>query len=105
MKIFTLETRKHLIGWSILLGVPIGWKIFNLTSSIDSNLIESTTTSSGYIGEVILYFGFPFRQSVNVLLGYEASFLIINWVINIIIWIIITFFILWIIKTIRGRKK
>ncbi len=103
MKIFTLETKKHLAGWSILLGIALGWSIYYLSVSPEYNIVPEPLNKSGKSVETILHFGFPFRQSVNSSLGFESSTLILNWFINIAIWIVIAFVILWFTKKIHKR--
>ncbi len=104
MKIFTLETKKHLVGWSILIGGVVGYIIQRLSMNAEFNTISNPYSRSGKGVESILHFGLPWRQSVNASAGYEASTLLINMLANIIFWIIIMLVTLLIIRKLRDRQ-
>ncbi len=102
MKIFSLETKKHLVGWSLGLGVILliisyGW---------GRNEFSCGSYEAGVMDRCVSYFkyGWPIKF-YSPSDGFSAPvFLFTSFLINYIIWILASLLILFIIRHFKYRK-
>ena len=104
MTIFSLQTKKHLVGWSLVFGFFINLILSYLTPDY-KNL--SYCTSDGICttiyGKQLTNFGFPFNVDIQNAYGLLDFFVLEFWL-NFIFWIIVSFVILSLIRHFKTRK-
>lgn len=94
MKIFTLETKKHLAGWSVILGaVLLAYISLSITKTVpcDSGIF-------GFISGNCKSFGWPF--SITLFEPPTKLFL------NFVFWVLVSFLMLGVLRRKKyGNKK
>jgi hypothetical protein len=101
MKIFSLETKKHLLGWSLICGVALNLLLNRITFVIVSpptcQTIDSISCNSGSYGFPLnVHFG-NFQEDVLAVTLKQEVFPILNY----FIWILVVFIILSLIRHFR----
>ena len=107
MEIFSLETKKHLVGWSVVLGLALGILVNGLVA-----YSPCRPTQPGYTGELtfamdaciqnLQFRGFPFKYSsygrAQIYYGNEAKDAILgiykSEIFNVLFWALVVFIIL-----------
>lgn len=110
MRIFNLQTKKHLIGWSAVLGLIINFLLFKLGPWLYKPCVGFCLAMPIYPPD----FGFPFKFYSSSwprwfgLLSYDYirtdSFLKINFVLDGVFWILVSLILLCLIRYFRRSK-
>lgn len=94
MKIFSLETKKHLVGWSLVFGFIL------------KQIAYSLTVTSSYCGDDLLHdackiYGYPYKVPYSYMGEMGKDYL--HWV-NLLFWILVILIILSIIRHVKSRS-
>ncbi len=102
MKIFSLETKKYVLGWSVVLGALTNWAIMILTTrssnglSLDSHSVACSDCYQAHMG-------WPFALKYAALIRYDYENRLAG-AGNFIFWIFIVFIILSLVRHFRNKK-
>ena len=100
MKIFSLETKKHLIVWSMILGFSINTLVYFITDDFYYEACARLNPKYGCIGPAVVGpsdLGWPFEISRGL---FDLGF----WI-NFVFWFFVALIILSLVRWLKYRKK
>jgi K+-sensing histidine kinase KdpD len=93
MKIFSLETKKHVVGWGIIISITINI-ISNFTFYDIRPCIQKTLFS--FLSNNCKFYGWPWHYSI-----YEIHYLLYN----LFFWILVSLVVLSLVRNFRKKNN
>ncbi len=108
MKIFSLETKKHLVGWAIVLGFIINIIILKTVLFKESCSVTPEDSLVPWAGLRICKYstGIPFRVVFNYFeLRNDGPVHNLNYFLNIVFWIFVVLIVLSVVRHFRKKSN